>query len=194
MTTRLKNRLIAFAVIGITAGLVVYGFPRNKWSRGRRVVDVNLSITDAGNGEPIAGATLTVFDHPANSESDELESRGKVAVDARAYDVRNFSTGADGSCRFLRVFPLYTKSLQQSKENIRRPRTWAKVSASGHIPVLIALDGYLPWPPKDSRDEKPLVFSVALVSGDEQPPVIPFAFPTVVNGFRFQWRGRHPLT
>ena len=148
MTTRLKNRLIACAVIGITAGLVVYGFPRNKWSSGRRIIDVNLSVTDAGNAEPIAGATLTVFDHPANSDR-IVGVGGQSGARRESVRCKKFYHRRDGSCRFLRVFPLYTMSLQQSKDNIRRPRTWAKVSAPGHMPILVHLDGYLPFPPKD---------------------------------------------
>jgi hypothetical protein len=183
MSPRLRNLLIAGVVVGIAAELVVLGFPRNKWSSGRRIIEVNLSVTDADNAQPIAGTKITVFDHPTSTASGR-----SAALDGAEYHVEVFTSGADGSCRFHRVFPLYTMSLLQSKDNMRRPGTWAKISAPGHIPILVGLDRWLPFPPKDSSDEEPLVMSFDLASGDDQPLVIPDGYPTVANGFRYQWQ------
>jgi hypothetical protein len=178
MTTRRRNLLIAGAVIGIAAALVVRGLPPNEWASGRRTIDVTLNVADADNAQPIAGARVTVFDHAAIRDL-----VGRAALDGAEYDVDVFTTGADGSCRFQRVFPLYTKSLRESKDNLRRPVTLAKVAAPGHIPVLFKLDGFLPFPPKNSSDEKLLVVSIVLVSGDEHTPE---AHPAVINGLRYE--------
>jgi hypothetical protein len=164
MTTRLLILIIAF---GLFCGFVGYVIlppdldmrtAHPQWFRERRVIDVDLSVADAENAQPIADATIAVFDH----RPERIASVRKMALDAEAYDVETFSTGADGSCRIRRFFPLFDHALQASKENMDLPETWVKVSAPGRAAKIVPIRPRPLMLPRNPGGEQPLAVSVAL--------------------------------
>ena len=165
MVGRRKKALVAAAIVGtlLVAGTILPALqPGSEAWSGRRSLDVDVHVTEADGSRPIAGAVITLYDHPLSPQEGQLPK-----LDARGLELASFATDADGVCRFEHESRFAGSRVgKRAGEHISTAGASIKVSAPGRQSAFVPLESRS-GSPRQIGDKSPIVVHVALKPGSD---------------------------